>query len=223
VCSKLVVLRERLRAIHLCTLDRTFSEYSIDLNPTLPSMVSLPYVSTRVLSNAARSKTSSSNPLLGTQRGDRNQADESGRELGDESLVDMIYRRSCTQTAAVIDRVQLNATDRAERKTHLPCMRPLVFLKPTRLAIRFVTARESAMVLSLRIFHQRAIDQDKLGFFIRVSGCLGGLGLGLWVSPRYVALVVVRFRCRKLEEEILGCDPVFSFAEDGGGCEGHGF
>ena len=112
VGSELVVFRERLRAIRFCTLDGPFSKYPVDLNPTLPSTVFLPYASTRALSNVALSKTSSSNPLPGTQRGDRNQADESGRELGDESLVDTIYCRSYTQTAAVIDTLQLNATDR---------------------------------------------------------------------------------------------------------------
>lgn len=69
----------------------------------LPSTFSPPCVSTRALSNVARSKTSSSNPLLGTRWGDRSQVDESGRGLGDESLVDKIYHKSCTRTAAAIN------------------------------------------------------------------------------------------------------------------------
>ena len=192
MCSKLVVFCERLQAICFCTLDEPFSEHPIDLNPALPSTVFPPYGSTRALSNVARSKTSSDNPLLDTQRGDRNQAGGSERELGDESPADMICCRSRTQTAAAIDRVQPQIErENLERKTHLPCMRPLVFLKPTRLAIRFVTARESAMVFSLRVFHKRAIDQDKLGFVIRVSRNLRGLCLRPQVLPRDIALFVV--------------------------------
>ena len=113
VCSELVVFRERLRAIHFCALNGPFSEYPTDLNPTLPSTVFLLCASTRALSDVALSKTSSSNPLPGTQRDDRNQADGSGSGLGDECLVDKIYCRSCTQTAAVIDTVQLNALAQA--------------------------------------------------------------------------------------------------------------
>ena len=120
VCSKLVVFRERLRAIRFCTLDRPLSKYPIDLNLGLPSTVFLLCASTGALSDAALSKTSSSNPLPDTQRGDRNQADGSGRELGDESLADMIYCRSCTQTAAVIDMVQLNATSSAKFRNERP-------------------------------------------------------------------------------------------------------
>ena len=56
------------------------------------------------------------------------------------------------------------------------------------------------MVLPLRAFHQRAIDQGKLGFFVRVSGRLRGLGLGPQALPRDIALFMVRFRCGKLEE-----------------------
>ena len=118
VGSKLMVFREGLRAIHFCTLEGPFSEYPINLDPTLPSTVFLLYASTRALSNVVRSKTSSGN--LGTRRGDRNQADESGRELGDGSPVDKIYCRSCTQTAAVIDTVQQNAVSSARLESKDP-------------------------------------------------------------------------------------------------------
>ena len=115
VCSKLVVLRERLQAIHFCTLERLFRDYPTDLGLRLPSTVSPPYVLIRAPSNVARSKTSSSNPLLGTQRGDRNQADENGRELGGGSLVDTIYCKSYTRTAAAIGTIQLGAEDRTRK------------------------------------------------------------------------------------------------------------
>ena len=115
VRSKLVVFRERLQAIRFCTLEGRFSKRPTVLNPRLPSTASLPYASTRALSDAALSRTSSGNPLLGTRRGDRNQGDESGRELEDESLVDKTYCRSRTRTGAAIDTAQLNATDRTRK------------------------------------------------------------------------------------------------------------
>ena len=115
VCSKVVVFRERLQAIRFRTLDagRSAHIHSSYLNPALPSTVSPPCVSTRALSNVARSKTSSGNPLLGNQRGDRNQVDGNGRELGDVSLVDKIYRKSCTRTAAAIN----NRSAKRQRST----------------------------------------------------------------------------------------------------------
>ena len=83
--------------------------------PATPSTVSPPYASTRALSNVAWSKTSSSILLLGTQKGDQNQVGESGRELGDESLVDKIYCKSRTRTAATINTVQPNASDQMRK------------------------------------------------------------------------------------------------------------
>ena len=115
VCSKLVVFRERLQTIHFCTLERLFRDYPIVLGLRLPSTVSPPYVLIRAPSNVVRSKTSSSNPLLGTQRGDRNQAGENGRELGGGSLVDTIYCKSYTRTAAAIGTIQLGAEDRTRK------------------------------------------------------------------------------------------------------------
>ena len=109
VRSELMVFRERLQAFRFCALDKPFSEHPIGLNPVLPSTVSPPYASTRALSNAERSKTSSNNPLLGTRRGDRNRVDVNGSGLGDESPVDTIYCKSCTRTAAY-DRVQFSQT-----------------------------------------------------------------------------------------------------------------
>ena len=110
------MFRERLQAIRFCTLDRPFSECIRlrDVNLVLPSTVSPPYASTRALSDVARSKTSSSILLLGTQKGDQNQVGESGRELGDESLVDKIYCKPSTRTAATIIAIQPSASDRMQ-------------------------------------------------------------------------------------------------------------
>lgn len=112
VFSKLVVLRKRLQAIRFCTLV-LFSDYPIDLDQALPSTISPPYVSTRALSNVAQSRTSLSNPPLGTQRGDRNQVGENEHGLGGASLVDTTYCKSCTRTAATVDMAQPDVVDRA--------------------------------------------------------------------------------------------------------------
>lgn len=71
-------------------------------NLELPSTVSPLYALIRALLNVVPSKTSSGNLLLDTQWGDRNLVDENGHGLGDESLVDTIYYKWSTQTAAKI-------------------------------------------------------------------------------------------------------------------------
>ena len=190
------MFRERLQAIRFCTLDRPFSECIRlrDVNLVLPSTVSPPYASTRALSDVARSKTSSSILLLGTQKGDQNQVGESGRELGDESLVDKIYCKLCTRTAATINRVQSSASDRMQNfKTKGSPPLYATSRVPQAYTAYYTICRTQKKcngTFSSR-FSSASHLPEQLGFSPRFYEGLPGFSLGFRFVSRDITLVVV--------------------------------
>ena len=102
VCSKVVMFRKNLdKPVPAHYIGRSVNIQAGDSNP-IPSSPAFPlYALVRALSDAARSRTSSSSHLRDTQRDGRNQGDVSGRELEGELLASHAHERPLRSTIQV--------------------------------------------------------------------------------------------------------------------------
>ena len=162
--------------------------------PATPSTVSPPYASTRVLSNVARSKTSSSILLQGTQRGDRNQGGESGCELGDEFLVDK-FIESCAHERPLrstgFSQTPQIECENFKTKGSLPLYAtsrvPQAY---TTYCTTYRTQKKRNGTFSSR-FSSASHLPEQLGFSPRFYEGLPGFSLGFRFVSRDITLVVV--------------------------------